>query len=125
MFTQMAKLSESIKGNFDSLADALNDNLMEVLEELRDILKETNGIIEDKSKDNGSFGIMSSVSNNSTPISQSQPTNNTTNNTTKDNQSKPTDITPVIEKLESLLQQFKSGVPVYSKIGQPLQVRTT
>ena len=60
MFTQMAKLSESIKGNFDSLADALNDNLMEVLEELRDILKETNGIIEDKSKDNRQFGIMSS-----------------------------------------------------------------
>jgi hypothetical protein len=56
----MAKLSESIKGNFDSLADALNDNLMEVLEELRDILKETNGIIEDKSKDNRQFGIMSS-----------------------------------------------------------------
>ena len=56
---------------------------------------------------------------------QYQPTNNTTNNTTKDNQYKPTDITPVIDKLESLLQQFKSGVPVYSKMGQPLQVRTT
>lgn len=56
---------------------------------------------------------------------QYQPINNTTNNTTKENQSKPTDITPVIEKLESLLQQFKSGVPVYSKMGQPLQVRTT
>jgi hypothetical protein len=47
------------------------------------------------------------------------------NNTTKENQSKPTDITPVIDKLESLLQQFKSGIPVYSKMGQPLQVRTT
>lgn len=34
-------------------------------------------------------------------------------------------MTPVIEKLESLLQQFKSGVPVYNRMGQPLQVKTT
>jgi hypothetical protein len=58
---------------------------------------------------------------------QNQPTTDTTNNTTKDNNqpTKQMDMTPVIDKLESLLQQFKSGVPVYSKMGQPLQVRTT
>lgn len=60
MLKQMSKLSESIRGNFDGLADALNDNLMEVLEELRDILKETNGIIEDKSKYDRPFSTMSS-----------------------------------------------------------------
>ena len=56
----MTKLSKSIKGNFDGLAEALNENLLTVLEELKDILEQTNGIIEDKSKDNRPFSTMSS-----------------------------------------------------------------
>lgn len=128
MFAQMTKLSKSIKGNFEGLAEALNENLITVLEELKEILEQTNGIIEDKSKksnDTFSSTATQSYTENQMSSTQNQPTNNTTNDTTKENQSKPTDITPVIEKLESLLQQFKQGVPVYSKMGQPLQVRTT
>lgn len=124
MFAQMTKLSKSIKGNFEGLAEALNENLLTVLEELKDILEQTNGIIENKSSQSTST-VTQEVTQTQQPIQSTTQQNNTTNNTTKENQSKPTDITPVIEKLESLLQQFKSGVPVYSKMGQPLQVRTT
>jgi hypothetical protein len=65
MFGQMSKLSESIKGNFDGLAEALNENLLTVLEELKEILEQTNGIIEDKSKkSNNTFSSNSTYSEN-------------------------------------------------------------
>ena len=102
----MSELSSSIKGNFDGLAEALNENLMTVLEELRNILKETNGIIDNKSNNS------SSTKN----IQYQQPIQPSNTQVQQENNKK-TDITPVIEKLESLLQQFKSGVPVYNKIG--------
>ena len=113
MFMQMAKISESIKGNFDGLAEALNDNLMKVLEELRDILKETNGIIDTNKN---------ASSNNSTPISQMYQHQLVQPSANQQPQNK-VDITPVIERLEGLLQQIKIGVPVVNKIGYPLQVK--
>lgn len=110
----MAKLSESIKGNFDGLSEALNENLMEVLEELRDILEQTNGIIENKA---------------GTPKFTSQPNQLEYSPRAQQTQDqatpqKPVDITPVIEKLEGLLQAFKGGVPVYNKVGTRLQINT-
>lgn len=111
MFTQISKLSESIKGNFDGLAKALNENLMEVLEELRDILEQTNGIIENRPS-NSTSTQMPQIQNIS-PASQ---------NTAPQ---KAVDMTPVIEKLEGLLQAFKGGVPVYNKVGTRLQINTT
>lgn len=47
MFAHMAKFSESISGNFDGLADALNDKIAPLLEEINNILKETNSIVTD------------------------------------------------------------------------------
>ena len=127
MFGQISKLSESIKGNFDGLAKSLNENLMEVLKELKDILEQTNGIIKEKDEKQVQLQDIVQTQQQSNPqvqlqsgtqVQQSNP------QVQQENNKKP-DITPVIEKLESLLQQFKSGVPVYSKMGQPLQVRTT
>jgi hypothetical protein len=40
MFGQMARFSESVNGNFDSLAESINEKLMPVLEELRKIMEE-------------------------------------------------------------------------------------
>jgi hypothetical protein len=65
MFAQMTKLSKSIRGNFEGLAEALNENLITVLEELKEILEQTNGIIEDKSKkSNDIFSSTSTYSDN-------------------------------------------------------------
>lgn len=116
MFMQMAKISESIRGNFDGLAEALNDNLMKVLEELRDILKETNGIIDTNKT--------ISTSNNSTSVSQMYQHQLVQPSANQDTQ-KPADMTPVIEKLEGLLQTLKGGVPVYNKVGTRLQINTS
>lgn len=40
MFGQMARFSESVNGNFDALAQSINENLMPVLEELKKIMEE-------------------------------------------------------------------------------------
>ena len=40
MFEQMSKFSTSIRGDFDRLAEALNENLMPVLEELKEIMEQ-------------------------------------------------------------------------------------
>ena len=40
MLKQMSKLSESIKGNFDGLAEALNENLLTVLKDLKEWIGE-------------------------------------------------------------------------------------
>ena len=37
MFAQMAKFSESIEGNFEKLADALNEKIMPLLQEMKEI----------------------------------------------------------------------------------------
>ena len=39
MFEQMARFSESISGNFEGLADALNEKIMPMLEELKDLME--------------------------------------------------------------------------------------
>ena len=39
MFEQMSKFSASIKGDFDKLAEALNEKMLPVLEELKDIME--------------------------------------------------------------------------------------
>ena len=37
MFRQMARFSESIEGNFEKLADALNEKIMPLLQEMKEI----------------------------------------------------------------------------------------
>ena len=117
----MTKLSKSIRGNFEGLAEALNENLMGVLEELKDILEQTNGIIESRPSNSPSTPIpqiqnIPSYSQNTTPQEAPQK---------QEISQKPVDMTPVIEKLEGLLQAFKGGVPVYNKVGTRLQINTS
>lgn len=46
MFKQMAQFSESIDGNFEKLAETINENLMPVLEELKQIMNESSDRLE-------------------------------------------------------------------------------
>lgn len=60
MFQQMARFSESINGNFEQLAEALNEKLLPVLVEL----KETMGLVPDK-LDVGFANTSASIASNS------------------------------------------------------------
>lgn len=46
MFKQMASFSKSIKGNFEKLAESINEDLMPVLEELKEIMEKVPTAIE-------------------------------------------------------------------------------
>jgi hypothetical protein len=46
VFQQMARFSESIDGNFERLAETINENLMPVLEELKQIMNESSDRLE-------------------------------------------------------------------------------
>ena len=52
MFEKMAEFSKSISGNFEGLADAINDKIMPLLEQLNESLDKTNEHIE-----NGAFSV--------------------------------------------------------------------
>jgi len=52
IFEKMAEFSKSISGNFEGLADTINEKIMPLLEQLNEGLNKTNENIE-----NGSFGI--------------------------------------------------------------------
>ena len=48
LFEQMARLSESISGNFDGLAQTINDKIAPLLEELNKLLEEVPEKIKEK-----------------------------------------------------------------------------
>ena len=64
MFEKMAEFSKSISGNFEGLADAINDKIMPLLEQLNESLGKTNEHIE-----NGTFSIPTAPASTSAPVS--------------------------------------------------------
>ena len=64
MFEKMAEFSKSINGNFEGLADSINDKIMPLLEQLNESLNKTNENIE-----NGSFGVTTVTSGPAAPTS--------------------------------------------------------
>ena len=64
MFEKMAEFSKSISGNFEGLADSINDKIMPLLEQLNESLNKTNENIE-----NGSFGVTTVTSGPAAPTS--------------------------------------------------------
>lgn len=65
MFKQLAEFSKSIKGNFDKLADVLNDKLIEILEKLHVALKD----IKESGKDFGEKPVASAPAASPGPVS--------------------------------------------------------
>ena len=51
LFQNLAKFSETINGNFDKLADSLNEKVAPLLEELKERLDQINGVIDQSAKD--------------------------------------------------------------------------
>jgi hypothetical protein len=47
MFEQMARFSESVHGNFDRIADAVNEDLMPALKELKDLMEKLPKAVRD------------------------------------------------------------------------------
>lgn len=50
MFGQMARFSESINGNFDALADTLNDKIAPLMEELKELLTDVQERVAEKAE---------------------------------------------------------------------------
>lgn len=64
MMRNIAELSKSISGNFDKLADALNEKLITILEELKEILEKASNEIKEHHENNpGGSGSSNSAGN--------------------------------------------------------------
>jgi hypothetical protein len=64
MFAQMARFSESVSGDFDNLANSINENLMPVLEELKKVMEQMDKTLEKGFADtSASIGAAGSTAN--------------------------------------------------------------
>lgn len=78
MFEKMAEFSKSISGNFEGLADTINEKIMPLLEQLNEGLKNTNGSISNVGGING--GVSSPQGTSTSPSSpQGTPTTQSIN----------------------------------------------
>lgn len=75
LFEQMARLSESISGNFDGLAQAINDKIAPLLEELNKLLEE----VPEKIKEKTGGGSQRSVESESEDKFENQKNDNVKN----------------------------------------------
>lgn len=69
MFKQMSRFSESIKGNFEKLAESINEDLMPVLDELKKIMEQVPEAVE-KSSANISASV--AANNNGAQLSKAE-----------------------------------------------------
>ena len=96
MFEKMAEFSKSISGNFEGLANTINEKIMPLLEQLNEGLNKTNENIG-----NGSFGSTSATSRPAAPVSASAGT--ATNAPQKDYSRILGEIKQEISKMQKIL----------------------
>ena len=70
MFHEMAEFSKSISGDFDKLADTLNEKLMKILEELRDVLKDTGESVDKLAEKKASGSSSATNSSKESPVAE-------------------------------------------------------
>ena len=116
LFKNMAQFSESINGNFQGLADALNEKIAPLLEELKELLKEVKPSIEQASKD-----TQASITDNATgnteraaqragmPLAQVQQARQTEENKKRANYERLAAIDKIVKLLEG---EYKNGAKV-------------
>lgn len=80
MFAQMARFSESVSGDFDNLANSINENLMPVLEELKNVMEQMDKTLEkgfaDTSASIGAAGTTANATEMGAQVSRENPTAN-------------------------------------------------
>lgn len=109
LFKQMAEFSKTINGNFDKLADAFSEKMLEVLESIDNVLKQV-----------GDTTIEAHVSAPVIPMPVAQnnqaPTVNKVDNS---------DIIKQLQDIKSMVQgAFSQGIKVVGAPGKPLNVVT-
>ena len=118
IFQKMSEFSKSISGNFEGLADTINDKIMPLLEKLNDALGETNKHIESgKFNTSNSAGNSTSTSTTATSGATATPTgapgnNNATTTVSRDYSSIIGEIKKELESVEKILAD---GVTVVMK----------
>ena len=109
LFKQMAEFSKTINGNFDKLADAFSEKMLEVLESIDNVLKQV-GDTTIESHKSAPVIPMPVVQNNQTP------TVNKVDNS---------DIIKQLQDIKSIVQgAFSQGIKVVGAPGKPLNVVT-
>ena len=109
MFEQMARFSESISGDFDKLADVLNNELIEILEKLNGTLLE----IKDKSVQTiqtgnaATQGITTTTSITQTPVTQPQAVQQT--QVTQKEKKINTGLEQNIANIKAILERFEQA----------------
>jgi hypothetical protein len=77
MFAQMARFSESVSGDFDNLANSINENLMPVLEELKKVMEGMDKTLEkgfaDTSASIGAAGTTANAAEMGAQVSRENP----------------------------------------------------
>lgn len=80
MFAQMARFSESVSGDFDNLANSINENLMPVLEELKKVMEQMDKTLEkgfaDTSASIGAAGTTANADEMGAQVSRENPNAN-------------------------------------------------
>ena len=112
MFEKMAEFSKSISGNFEGLADTINEKIMPLLEQLNEGLNKTNENIENGSISSNT-NISTTTSSNPTNDTSSGPVNNTSNNQNmKDYTRLINEITTELSEIQKLLSNGTISVMV-------------
>ena len=102
MMKNLSEFSKSINGNFDKLADTINEKLIKALEELKDVLEKTEG----KSGTNAPRIVtMAPVAKQpiKTPATPAKPVP-----AVKD--------TEIVDKIDDLIEQIRSGIAIKNAV---------
>ena len=108
LFEQMARFSESIKGDFEKLADTLSEKLVNILENLHNMLQEI------QNGSGASFMTNTVNTNTALPYNPVSPVTET-NKDTKENSSEK--VIPYIDNIESILNEIDMTIKSIKREG--------
>ena len=108
LFEQMARFSESIKGDFEKLADTLSEKLVNILENLHNMLQEI------QNGSGASFMTNTVNTNTALPYNPVSPVTETTKDTKENSSEK---VIPYIDNIESILNEIDMTIKSIKREG--------
>lgn len=108
LFEQMARFSESIKGDFEKLADTLSEKLVNILENLHNMLQEI------QNGSGASFMTNTVNTNTALPYNPVSPVTETAKDTKENSSEK---VIPYIDNIESILNEIDMTIKSIKREG--------
>lgn len=108
LFEQMSRFSESIKGDFEKLADTLSEKLVNILENLHNMLQEI------QNGSGASFMTNTVNTNTALPYNPVSPVTETTKDTKENSSEK---VIPYIDNIESILNEIDMTIKSIKREG--------